>query len=75
MKSQIISRSFETEVTEKEIALVVHYANDLRPKQIADIMQINKRTLDSHTDKLRSKLGLKTMAAVVYTFCKNGLIK
>lgn len=65
----------EVPVTEQEVKIVQHFANDMRSEQVAQILGIKKRTLDSQVDKLRLRMRLKTIHGLVYSFCKNGLIQ
>ncbi len=62
-------------VTEKEIELLIQVCSDKTYKEIAASMTISPRTVDSYRDSLFEKLNVKSRVGLVMFALKTGLVK
>jgi len=60
--------------TPKEIALVKAYSEDNTRKEVANILGIRVRTLDGRLEDIKTKYGVKSIAALCVLFYKNKII-
>ncbi len=61
-------------LTSREIEILRYIADDLKNKQIADLMQISVRTVQAHRTNLMDKLGLHDRTELVKYAIRKGLI-
>lgn len=63
------------DLTEREKELIIHLSNGLLQKEIADIMDISQRTVETHKKNLQKKLGISSTVDIVKFAIKNNLIE
>jgi DNA-binding NarL/FixJ family response regulator len=61
-------------ISKREIEILDLIAKQLTNEEIADKLEISKRTVDSHRQKILAKLGLKNTAGLIHYAMKNHLI-
>lgn len=61
-------------ISKREIEILDLIAKQLTNDEIADKLEISKRTVDSHRQKILAKLGLKNTAGLIHYAMKNHLI-
>jgi len=61
-------------ITQKDIEVVLRLSNGLKNEQIAKELELSRRTVEGKLNNLRSKTGCRTLAELVATFFRNGLI-
>jgi DNA-binding CsgD family transcriptional regulator len=61
-------------LTQREVACLELACIGIGPKEIAAILQISKRTVESHYRNAKRRMGAKTMAQLVYTSAQKGFI-
>lgn len=64
----------EVNLTEKELTVLKLMCEEKTTKEIADIVDISPRTVEAIRDKLKSKIGAKSMAGLVMYAVKNKII-
>lgn len=57
--------------TETEWIIVHLFANDLQGPEIAGLLYVSTRTVDTHCANLKAKLGVRTMTAAVRIATEN----
>jgi DNA-binding CsgD family transcriptional regulator len=62
-------------LTKKEIDVVQKLSRGITVPEISAITGINKRTLETITDKMKKRYKCKTLAHLVATFIRMGIIK
>lgn len=73
---QVISKPKETSSTElnaKELQFLKLCCSEMTYKEIADIMQINHRTIDNYRDQLFDKLNIKSRTGLVLYALRTGI--
>lgn len=69
----VLKQSINTQLTEKEIQFLRLSCQDLNYKQIAEIMNVSPRTVDTYRDNLFEKLKVNSRAALVVFAIKTGI--
>jgi len=64
----------EVNLSEKELTVLKLMCEEKTTKEIADIVDISPRTVEAIRDKLKSKIGAKSMAGLVMYAIKNKII-
>ena len=64
----------EVNLSEKELTVLKLMCEEKTTKEIADIVDISPRTVEAIRDKLKSKVGAKSMAGLVMYAIKNKII-
>lgn len=70
-----VHKKDEIVATEQEMIIVQCLADDMRPTDIGPKVFRSPRTVENIIAGMKAKLDVKTNAAMVYIFCKNGLIQ
>ncbi|MCB0699992.1 MAG: response regulator transcription factor [Chitinophagales bacterium] len=73
---QLISQPQEVssaQLNEKEITFLKHCCSEMTYKEIADIMGISHRTIDSYRDQLFAKLDIRSRTGLVMYALKTGI--
>lgn len=70
-----IKHSPECPFSYRELKFAEHLANGHRAKAIAEIEEMNARTVEAQLERLQRKCGVTTLAALVAFFMRNGWIK
>lgn len=65
----------DVQLTEKEITILRLMCEEKSTKEIADIVDISPRTVEAIRDKLKSKIGAKSMAGLVMYAVKAGILE
>lgn len=74
-KRNDVSAQQDVALTEKELRVLKLMCEEKTTKEIADIVDISPRTVEAIRDKLKSKIGAKSMAGLVMYAVKNGIIE
>lgn len=61
-------------LTEREVLIVKMVANELTNTQIAEELNISKRTVEGHRAKINSKIQVKNTAGLIRFALENGLV-
>jgi DNA-binding NarL/FixJ family response regulator len=61
-------------ITHREMEFLCHCCSELSYKEIADLMTVSARTIDTFRDSLFSKLNIKTRAGLVMFALQNGIV-
>lgn len=69
------STSLSLNITERELEIMHHIANGLSNKEIASTLNLSKRTIDAHKQKLMTKMGTRKATEIVSLGYKLNLIK
>src|ERR1700759_3987942 len=69
-----IGAPHEVNLSEKELTVLKLMCEEKTTKEIADIVDISPRTVEAIRDKLKSKVGAKSMAGLVMYAIKNKII-
>lgn len=69
----VLKENINTDLTEKEIEFLRLVCSDINYKQIADIMKVSHRTIDSYRDNLFSKLKVNSRSALAVFAIKSGI--
>jgi DNA-binding NarL/FixJ family response regulator len=64
----------EVNLSDKELTVLKLMCEEKTTKEIADIVDISPRTVEAIRDKLKSKIGAKSMAGLVMYAIKNKII-
>jgi len=64
-----------TELSDREIEILYQICKGLSNQEIADILNISKRTVDKHRENILSKSGTKNTAGLVMYAIKNGVVE
>ncbi|MEZ5199320.1 MAG: response regulator transcription factor [Bacteroidales bacterium] len=67
-------KSRSTELTERESEVLYHICKGLSNAEIADVLYINKRTVDKHRENLLSKTHSKNTASLIMYAIRNKLV-
>ncbi len=62
-------------LTDKELRVLKLMCEEKTTKEIADIVDISPRTVEAIRDKLKAKIGARSMAGLVMYAVKNGIIE
>lgn len=73
MTLQVLKKGINTNLSEKEIEFLRYACSDLNYKQIADIMNVSHRTIDTYRDNLFKKLNVTTRSALVVFAMQSGI--
>jgi len=73
-KKQETLSVFDAQLSDKEIRVLKLMCEEKTTKEIADIVDLSPRTVESIRDKLKNKTGAKSMAGLVMYAVKNGII-
>lgn len=65
----------DSHLTEKELRVLKLICEEKNTKEIADIVDISPRTVESIREKLKMKTGAKSMAGLVVYAVKHGILK
>lgn len=71
---QVIKDGTAIIATDNEIEIVQAFANDATRQEVALLLAIPIRTLDSRLQRMRLKYGLKSLYALIQIFFRNQLI-
>lgn len=74
-KRNDVTSQQEVALTDKELRVLKLMCEEKTTKEIADIVDISPRTVEAIRDKLKSKIGAKSMAGLVMYAVKNGIIE
>jgi len=69
------SMAQDIQLTEKEVTILKLMCDEKSTKEIADIVDLSPRTIEAIRDKLKTKTGSKSMAALVLFAVKAGLVE
>jgi DNA-binding NarL/FixJ family response regulator len=69
------SGAAHTRLTEREIQLIRHISEGRRNKEIADLMQINIRSVETYRTRLLKKLNCSSTAEMIRLAIREGVIK
>nr|HPR60286.1 response regulator transcription factor [Prolixibacteraceae bacterium] len=64
-----------SELSEREIEVLYQICKGFSNNEIADILNISKRTVDKHRENLLSKTNTKNTAGLVMYAIKNGVVE
>lgn len=65
----------ETELSEREIEIIQLVCDQKTNKQIAEILEVSQRTIESHRTAIANKTGVKNTAGLVLFAIRHSLIK
>ncbi|WP_126970519.1 response regulator transcription factor [Gynurincola endophyticus] len=74
-KRNDVSTQQDVALTDKELRVLKLMCEEKTTKEIADIVDISPRTVEAIRDKLKSKIGARSMAGLVMYAVKNGIIE
>lgn len=63
------------DLTERETEVLKHVARGLTNKKIAELLGISSRTVESHRERIQSKLGVHTAASLTHVAIAMGLVR
>jgi DNA-binding NarL/FixJ family response regulator len=66
--------NIDAQLNDKEVTILKLMCEEKSTKEIADIVDLSPRTVESIRDKLRAKTGAKSMAGLVLFAVKNGIV-
>ncbi len=61
-------------LTDKMIAILQYYCEDKTTKEIASILGLSPRTIESYRDKIKEHFGADSLAATVFRAMKEGVL-
>lgn len=61
-------------LTDKMIAILQYYCEDKTTKEIAPILGLSPRTIESYRDKIKEHFGVKSLPAAVFRAMKEGVL-
>ncbi|MBN1768807.1 MAG: response regulator transcription factor [Prolixibacteraceae bacterium] len=64
-----------TDLSERETEVLYQICKGLSNQEIADVLNISKRTVDKHRENILSKSGTKNTAGLVMFAIKNGVVE
>jgi len=73
INNALLNKGIDTELTEKELLFLKLSCQDISYKQIAEIMKVSHRTVDTYRDNLFKKLGVSSRTALVVFALKTGI--
>jgi len=73
MKMQLMKEGINTNMTEREIDFLRHICGDYSYQQIAELMHVSPRTIDSYRDSLFKKLKVATRSALAVFAIESGI--
>lgn len=65
----------DIQLSEKEISILRYLCEEKSTKDIAELVDLSPRTVESIRDKLRSKVGVKTVVGLIMFAVKQGLLE
>lgn len=68
-------KSITNELSERELEFISTACSDLTYKQVADLMSVSLRTVDSFRDSVFDKINVKSRAGMVLYAIKKGIFK
>jgi DNA-binding NarL/FixJ family response regulator len=66
--------NIDAQLNDKEVTILKLMCEEKSTKEIADMVDLSPRTVESIRDKLRAKTGAKSMAGLVLFAVKNGIV-
>lgn len=61
--------------TERELEVITLTCKEFSNKEIADKLELSKRTIETHRVRIMEKMGVKTVAGLVAYAFTNGIVK
>jgi len=74
ISDQYYKHHLSLKITHREMEFLCHCCSELSYKEIADLMDVSVRTIDTFRDSLFSKLHIKTRAGLVMFALQNGIV-
>jgi DNA-binding NarL/FixJ family response regulator len=73
-QTEVVTHNMDVKLTDKETAVLKYMCEEKTTKEIADLVDLSPRTVESIRDKLKMKTGAKSMAGLVMYAVKAGII-
>ena len=73
--NEVIDGARKSQLNEKELEFLKHVCTEMTYKEIADLMCLSPRTIDSYRDHLFEKLNVKSRIGLAMFAIRRGIVK